>query len=487
MKNYELASEDEQFFSIKHPDGSTFSIAKLGISPILHKKIKALKMADGGVVPEDNEEVVLPTVAQPINTVLPVAPVGQVAPVPVAQPTKQAMPAPEISLTPEADYAKAFAQKEASIRGLAEVQAKEAQAQAQIYAERQKKEEDALASYQAQHAQLDAENKNLTDAIVNQKIDPNRLYNNMGTAGKVGSAIMTILGGIGAGLSGGRNVAADVLHDAINKDIDAQKAELGKKNSLLSENLRRFGDLNTATQMTSLQLNAITQAKIAQAVAASGSDKAAANAQGILADLSMQAAQIKGQLAAQKALSTLSSGGGLSNEQVSIAPAEVRERAVRLGDKNILAFDRESAKEARKIVGASDAMMSNLDELIKLRQEYGSATIPGPVANKMKTIASNLQLSIKEAKQLGTLDKGAEKFMEKLVADPTSYGFVSDQYKALKETQNRETFQKLKALGLNISPEMFSQESKMPVERLDPSTGKTALFDPTTKKFLRYK
>jgi len=40
------------------------------------------------------------------------------------------------------------------------------------------------------------------------------------------------------------------LNRQIDRDIDAQKATLGRKESLLSANMRQFGNLHDATQMT---------------------------------------------------------------------------------------------------------------------------------------------------------------------------------------------------------------------------------------------
>lgn len=190
-------------------------------------------------------------------------------------------------------YANAFAQKESGIQGVAHAQAQAGQQQAQAYQDQVNQIDQQQAKYEAQHAQIDAEHKQLVDAITQEKIDPNRFYKNMSTGNNILAAISVALGGIGSGLTGKPNLALDVINKAEEQDIESQRAELGKKQNLLSENVRRYGDLNTATQMTRLQFNAATQAKVAQAAARSGSAQAVAQAKVILGDLGMQAAQIK--------------------------------------------------------------------------------------------------------------------------------------------------------------------------------------------------
>lgn len=367
--------------------------------------------------------------------ILTTAPVEQV---PVAQPTEQGM---------DADYAKNVALKESAITGLADSQAKASQEQAKVYEQQAAQIADQQKRYQEEHTRLDVEHKQIVDAIKNDKIDPNRFLGNMNTGNKILAAISVGLSGLGAGLQGpgAKNLAMEIIQKNIDRDIEAQKMELGKKQTLLSENVKRYGDLNTATQMTQLQMNAMVQAKISQIAAKSGSAEAAARAKMGLSELGLQAAAIKEKVAQQRALSQ----GNITDANVQSFPKEVRETLVKIGGKYERALDADSAKKAREIVGTNDAMMGNLDKLISLREKYGAETVPGPAKAEMQSLAANLQLSIKEAKKLGTLDKGAEKFLERLVADPTSVGFVADQYKALKASQLRETSQMLKSLGVN--------------------------------------
>ena len=60
-------------------------------------------------------------------------------------------------------------------------------------------------------------------ANINTTVDPNRYFASMSTGGKIATALGLVLGGIGAG-NDGVNRAVGVIDNAINRDVEAQKA-----------------------------------------------------------------------------------------------------------------------------------------------------------------------------------------------------------------------------------------------------------------------
>lgn len=68
------------------------------------------------------------------------------------------------------------------------------------------------------------------DDYMKSKVDPNRHWKNMGTGGQVFAALAVALNGFGNGLTGrAGNDALGIIQHAIDRDIEAQKIELGKK------------------------------------------------------------------------------------------------------------------------------------------------------------------------------------------------------------------------------------------------------------------
>lgn len=104
--------------------------------------------------------------------------------------------------------------------------------------------------------------------VANGKIDPNHFWESKTTGQKVMSNIAILLGGISQGLTHSQtNPAMDLLNKRINEDIDAQKNNLGKKQTMLSENIRAQGNMIQGEQATRLQASAILQGQIAKIIA----------------------------------------------------------------------------------------------------------------------------------------------------------------------------------------------------------------------------
>jgi hypothetical protein len=92
-------------------------------------------------------------------------------------------------------------------------------------------------------------------------------------------------------------------------------------------------------------------------------------------------------------------------------------------DKNgqpVLAPTETEAKEARATVRDSQTALSAIDELRKSAKALGPSVVKGKAADAFNTKLGLLQLQIKEAYKLGTLDNGSVAFLDKLTGgDPT--------------------------------------------------------------------
>jgi len=145
---------------------------------------------------------------------------------------------------------------------LAEGTAKAAQSDATARA-MAKTNDDILAQQKAQAAQQQADHaryqqyqtdaKNALNAADNYQVDRNRLYNNMGTAKKVGVYLMAALSGLGDALQhkSGPNAVLGMLDGAIAQDVNAQLDErerLGKKAQHAQTTMDRFVDASKDRQ-----------------------------------------------------------------------------------------------------------------------------------------------------------------------------------------------------------------------------------------------
>ena len=129
-----------------------------------------------------------------------------------------------------------------------------------------------------------AKDEDLKKAILDHKIDPNRLYKNLGTGNKIGLAIASVIGGIGAGLTHGPNLAAEMIQKSIDNDIEAQRNDQSQAMNLWKMNRENYGSEAAANAATRNQLLAPVQAKIQEASALNNS----ADSQTRLSQLALQ-------------------------------------------------------------------------------------------------------------------------------------------------------------------------------------------------------
>lgn len=160
---------------------------------------------------------------------------------------------------------------------LAFIQSQSASANADAVQNYMKTGADYLKTAQASQQQLSDENAQLAKDVQNGHIDPNRFVNNQGTASKISTTLGILFSGLGAGAHG-TNMAVNILQEHINKDIDAQKADLGNKQNLLTQNLHRLGNMQAATAATQAQNYAMLQGQIMKQAYQDGSLGALAQA-----------------------------------------------------------------------------------------------------------------------------------------------------------------------------------------------------------------
>lgn len=143
----------------------------------------------------------------------------------------------------------------------------------------------------ADKEQLDSiasENENLFKGVMDSKVDPNRIWSDQGTGNKLGAAIALIVGGIGAGMGHTSNQALEIMQKAIDRDVDAQKIDIGKKQNLLTYNLQKYRDMQMAQSATKLQLSTIANAQLQQAALKNNSPQAIAQAKLLQSQADMQ-------------------------------------------------------------------------------------------------------------------------------------------------------------------------------------------------------
>lgn len=143
--------------------------------------------------------------------------------------------------------------------------------------------------YEAQLAQrqqafdqgLQDKNKEVDSVISDMKaghINPNAYLENMSTGQKIGTAIGLFLGGWSSAYTGQGNPAMQFLQNQINRDVEAQKANLDNKKTVLGAYYDQTHNLMAAESMARATQNAIYASKFQDAALSAATPQAKAKA-----------------------------------------------------------------------------------------------------------------------------------------------------------------------------------------------------------------
>lgn len=198
-------------------------------------------------------------------------------------------------------YEQGIGEQKAGLGLQAEAEADQAKREQAMLQDINHQQQQNLNNYQQHFSQLNQERQNFMDDINNQHIDPNHYMGSLSTAGRLQTAIGLIAGGMG-GAFGGGNSALQFLNNQIDRDINAQKANLGVKQTLLEANMRQFGNMRDALDMTRVMQMDMVGNQLKQAAAQAQSPLAKARLLQAAGQIDQQAAPVLSQIAMRKTL-----------------------------------------------------------------------------------------------------------------------------------------------------------------------------------------
>lgn len=392
LSEFHLLKEDSDSYHIKHPKGKDMVIPKKGLNEKSHAAIK--KMNKGGVAHYDegtpdapvSQEDQIPAALQPTPDAAQSQPMIQnpvlvggesVSP---AQPQQQADQSPQGLLQ----------QKSSGIEQSLEEQKAAKQAEGNALAEQGKKEsaaisanDEAISEMPTQQEIID-DNKAKDDALFqafnNKSIDPNRLWHNASTGSKIAAGIGLFLGGIGSGLTGHPNAAAEMLKNLVDRDIEAQKADQSKAMNAWKMNREALGNDLAANLATQNQMYTALKYKLQGAASQAGSQVALARASEGSALIDQQIAQNRMQISMIQqgmGLTPNAQKGGFSGEDPSVLVPQL------IKDPGMQKAAFEEIKNAQLITKNGPEIMKAFDNAAKentvLRTGAGLLRTPGSV------------------------------------------------------------------------------------------------------------
>lgn len=263
-----------------------------------------------------------------------------------------------------------------------------------------------LVELQAKEKELDHDNEQLYKAAINNKIDPNRAWNNKSTPNKIMSVFAIILGGAGSGGKAENNAALNIINKQIDQDIQAQIEDKNNKNTLYQLNLQKYRDNLSAQQATQMQLNAIAQGHLASIAAKYNSPMIAARVEGLAAGLKQN------ELASKAALMQ-----GIAQQQQQMAMDPVMAKISRLPEKEHAA--------ALKELADYDQMKGSLKEIDRIMAGMGNVSTtdrlnpftPDQMAQKSSALVGVIKPMLGEAMQEADVKRMIAPFIPGLLSN----------------------------------------------------------------------
>jgi hypothetical protein len=252
------------------------------------------------------------------------------------------------------------------------------------------------------------------------KINPDQHWENRSTGSKIMANLGIILGGMGAFATGGKNLALENIQKLIDNDIQAQKANLAHKDTLLGRNLQLTGNMIQAEQLTSSQLQSMVAAKVAglqaQSIGPEAKMKLAEFNNQILNNLQSQQMQMAKY---QSNMRLMGMGGQSATWQDVAANPELQPKAVQLPSGHIgLAATEKEGQDLRDKM----AKNKNVFGLLKQLEELGPDTpISATKRDEAKRIMSRLEIQMMQSDEFKRLGPELIKNIKEQFNDPTSW------------------------------------------------------------------
>lgn len=351
-----------------------------------------LGYADGGAIDEPHGGMSMPNgqelepsaeqqapniTAQMANMHLPAqvpqGPTNPVIPVPAQQP----------ALPQQPNYAEqGMGQQLQGIAGQAQAESKLGKGETAAAQQNTNKLNELDVIHQHNQQRIQSELDNAIHDYNQGKIDPNHFWNSKSTLGKASTAIGLILGGMGAGIGGGENPVLSFINQQIDRDVESQKADAGRKMNTITALQHQFGNNIDATNMAKAMQAGVFASKLMEEAAKSKDPLALSRAQ----QASGQILATYGPLVQQTALrQTILQG----MKQGSVSPAEAIPHIITDHADKAKAFEEvrhiENQKKAIKTVS------DTLDQIDKVQS--GTNRVFSPLQSRSQINALNLQIA----------------------------------------------------------------------------------------------
>lgn len=291
--------------------------------------------------------------------------------------------------------------------------------------------------------------------IMNQQIDPDHFWGSKSTGMQIMISIAMALGG---NKKTGKNMALDLVNNAIERDIEAQKANLGKTQSLYAKHLERSRNEDEAYQQTRADMASIVAAKMSLVATQFGGEEAQAAAQQNIGALKQRGIELQNKLANDWASRTLhlsqarateaeialraASSQGVSKDGLLRVPVI---KTAPDGTQDVFYTVKRTASRAadlraREVSSNTMGFLSKLERYIELaeRNSHGGVPLSRDVA-EMQGLHKDMRFDYSMAQEQGVIRKEESPAYDEIVPDISKFraGFSAAYADRLQDLRKR--------------------------------------------------
>jgi hypothetical protein len=292
-------------------------------------------------------------------------------------------------------------------------------------------------------------------------IDPNRYWNNKSTGQKLLAGLALALGGFGAGLTGGRNHALDIINKEIDADLNAQKLD---RDTFLAKKQQAFKMLqHNLNVQNSRVTNQATKAKIVKTYA------------------DLEAGRQNAMMERQR-IKMLRSGKGLN---VNLLSEKEKDRVVRMpSGEAVLADNKFKAEKLSEFMSQNQPAVQAIEDVLHVATTGSKFNLTDRVkiATKLSAAIGNLRIPITGP---GVMTDTEREFIKGVLGDPNKIMAL----KSLEVTKLKTVFDKLHKDAdwqhKNAGIKNFYGENQKSIEHLrkkNPGTGIHSLIESLKRK-----
>lgn len=299
------------------------------------------------------------------------------------------------------------------------------QEETKLLQDQQVRKEALLTKNQQDYAALDQERLDHQQDVQNNLVNPNKYWDDHS---KVATGIGLILAGFNP--SNKPNAAIEFLQNQMNRSLEAQKANLGAKENLLSATLHQFGNMRDATDMWKVLASDAMATQLQTAAAKAATPMAKAMADQAAGKFRMDASANLMNLKIRQSLINSAQSADQSSDDakeqrlesvlrvVDPAQAKIREEHYVPG---VGFSQREVPQSARENLLAKQQLSSVGQQLYDWTAKHSGSLNPSDI-NTGKALAANMQNLYRGAINGGVFKKGEQSFIDSIVdSDPTKF------------------------------------------------------------------